>query len=91
MNGVQLDRGTRYNVSSTDLDILSDVGVGVVAGVGPVKPVPEPATCAMFAVGLLALGWRLNRQVHWPVSPGTAAQCRSQVSSADLCVSSPRN
>lgn len=34
MNGVQFDRGTRYTVSSTDLDILSDVGVGVVAGVG---------------------------------------------------------
>ena len=34
MNGVQFDRGTRYTVSSTDLAILSDIGVGVVAGVG---------------------------------------------------------
>jgi hypothetical protein len=64
MNGVQFNRGARYNVSSMDLAILADIGVGVVAGVGPVTPVPEPATYAMFALGLLALGWRVNRQVH---------------------------
>jgi PEP-CTERM motif len=60
MNGVVFNRGTRYNVSSMDLAILSDIGVGVVA----ITPVPEPATYAMFAIGLLALGWRLNRQVR---------------------------
>jgi hypothetical protein len=60
MNGVQFNRGTRYNISSMDLAILSDVGVGVLA----VTPVPEPATYAMFAMGLLALGWRMNRQVR---------------------------
>jgi hypothetical protein len=59
MNGVVFNRGTRYNVSSLDLAILADIGVGVVA-----TPVPEPGTYAMFAIGLLALGWRLNRQVR---------------------------
>ncbi len=60
MNGVVFNRGARYNVSSMDLAILSDIGVGVVT----VTPVPEPATFAMFALGLLALGWRVNRQVR---------------------------
>jgi hypothetical protein len=60
MNGVVFNRGARYNVSSMDLAILSDIGVGVVA----ITPVPEPATYVMFAMGLLALGWRLNRQVR---------------------------
>jgi PEP-CTERM motif len=60
MNGVVFNRGTRYNVSGMDLAILSDIGVGVVA----ITPVPEPATYAMFAMGLLALGWRVNRQVR---------------------------
>jgi hypothetical protein len=60
MNGVVFNRGARYNVSSMDLAILSDIGVGVVA----ITPVPEPATYAMFAMGLLALGWRLNRKVR---------------------------
>jgi hypothetical protein len=60
MNGVVFNRGTRYNVSSMDLAILSDIGVGVVA----ITPVPEPATYAIFAMGLLALGWRVNRQVR---------------------------
>ena len=60
MNGVVFNRGTRYNVSSLDLAILSDMGVGVLA----ITPVPEPATYAMLAMGLLALGWRANRHVH---------------------------
>jgi PEP-CTERM motif len=60
MNGVVFNRGTRYNVSSMDLAILSDIGVGVAA----ITPVPEPATYAIFAMGLLALGWRVNRQVR---------------------------
>lgn len=60
MNGVLFNRGTRYNVSNMDLAILSDMGVGVAA----ITPVPEPATYAMFAMGLLALGWRVNRQVR---------------------------
>jgi hypothetical protein len=60
MNGVQFTRGTRYNVSSMDLAILSDMGVGVVS----TSPVPEPATWALFAMGLLALGWRMNQQLR---------------------------
>jgi hypothetical protein len=60
MNGVVFNRGVRYNVSSMDLAILADVGVGVAA----VTPVPEPGTYAMFGLGLLALGWRLNRKVR---------------------------
>lgn len=58
MNGVLFNRGTRYNVSTIDLAILSDLGVTVAT------PVPEPATYAMFAIGLLVLGWRVNRQAR---------------------------
>ena len=60
MNGVVFYRGTRYNVSSLDLAIMADMGVGADA----VTPVPEPAAYAMFGMGLLALGWRLNRQMR---------------------------
>lgn len=51
MNGVQLDRDTRYDISLLDLDILCDVGVPGTTCQGPV--VPEPSTWLLFGSGLV--------------------------------------
>src|SRR2546423_9443017 len=51
MNGVQLDRDTRYDISLLDLDIFCDVGVPGTTCQGPV--VPEPSTWLLFGSGLV--------------------------------------
>jgi hypothetical protein len=53
MNGIQLDRDTRYDISLLDLDILCDVGVPGTTCQGPV--VPEPSTWLLFVSGLIGL------------------------------------
>jgi PEP-CTERM motif-containing protein len=53
MNGVQLDRDTRYDISPLDLDILCDVGVPGTTCQGPV--VPEPSTWLLLGSGLVGL------------------------------------
>lgn len=59
MNGVAFDRGRRYDISTLDLAIVSDVGISVVAAV------PELGTVWLFATGALRLGgaaWRRARR-----------------------------
>src|SRR5438132_12407719 len=53
MNGVQLNRDTRYDISLLDLDIFCDVGVPGTTCQGPV--VPEPSTWLLFGSGLLGV------------------------------------
>ena len=53
MNGVQLDRDTRYDISLLDFDIFCDVGVPGTTCQGPV--VPEPSTWLLFGSGLVGL------------------------------------
>ena len=63
MNGVQLDRDTRYDISLLDFDIFCDVGVPGTTCQGPV--VPEPSTWLLFGsglVGFLLLRFKLKNR-----------------------------
>jgi hypothetical protein len=71
MNGVQLDRETRYDISLLDLAILCDVGVPGTTCQGSV--VPEPSTWLLFVsglIGLVLLRSRLEGQTGEPSSLG---------------------
>ncbi len=48
MNGAVFYRGSRYQISAIDLAVMQDIGL-------PLAPVPEPASWALMALGLLAL------------------------------------
>jgi len=48
MNGVAFERGTRYDVSALNLQMLADMGVALAT-------VPEPPTALLLAVGLAGL------------------------------------
>lgn len=55
MNGVQLERGRRYDVSPLNLAMLADMGL-------PLAPVPEPPATSLLLMGLLALAaWARRR------------------------------
>ncbi len=56
MNGVAINRGSRYDVSALDLAMLADMGL-------PMAPVPEPQTALMLAAGLAGLAaWRRGKR-----------------------------
>jgi hypothetical protein len=55
MNGVVYNYATRYQISALDLAIMQDVGL-------PVAAVPEPATYALWALGLALVVGAKRRQ-----------------------------
>jgi PEP-CTERM motif len=56
MNGVQFERGTRYEVSPLNLAMLRDMGVPVLSAV------PEPTTWALLLAGLGTVVWVARRR-----------------------------
>jgi hypothetical protein len=56
MNGVVMERGTRYHIGALNVAMLTDLGLPMVV------VVPEPAQWAMLASGLLMLGWLQRRR-----------------------------
>jgi hypothetical protein len=66
MNGVAINRGSRYDVSALNLAMLADMGL-------PMAPVPEPQTALMLAAGLAGLAaWRRRKR---PFSAPSISAC----------------
>jgi hypothetical protein len=61
MNGVTMQRGTRYQIGALNVAMLSDLGLPMV------MVVPEPAQWALLSSGLLVLGWLQRRRRTLPV------------------------
>lgn len=61
MNGVVMERGTRYHIGALNVAMLTDLGLPMVA------VVPEPAQWALLGSGLLMLGWLQRRRRELPL------------------------